>query len=194
MAFQSSTKFQWDVKVDVVGLKDLLADLRKYDKDLYKEVATSLKDAAQPLATKVGAAFPAKPPLEYWHTTKSRRGKARMPGYQGDLARRSVKPIVYSGNKFVGRNVGILRLQQMNAGGQVFDGAGTAMANPAGDRFIKNLDKRSRVKSSGDGFRSRVMFPVTKKNLPMIEDAVAKAIGAQNERIRARLVQGRLGR
>jgi hypothetical protein len=110
------------------------------------------------------------------------------------LARRSVKPIVYSGNKFVGRNVGILRLQQMNAGGQVFDGAGTAMANPAGDRFIKNLDKRSRVKSSGDGFRSRVMFPVTKKNLPMIEDAVAKAIGAQNERIRARLVQGRLGR
>lgn len=177
----------------MVGLKDLLADLRKYDRDLYKEVATVLKSSAQPLAQRVGAAFPAESPLDRWHE-KGRVGKARLPGYYGGKARTGVKPIVYSGNRFVGKNVGILRLQQMDAGGAVYDGAGSKMANPKGETFIKNLDKYTRVKSRGDGFRSRVMMPATARNLPMIEASVAKAIGVLNDRIIANIVQGSASR
>lgn len=193
MAFNNSNKFQFDVNVNVVGLKDLLADLRKYDRDLYKEVAEVLKTTAQPLAQKVGAAFPAQAPLERWHE-KGRVGKARLPGYNGAKVRAGVKPIVYSGNKFVGKNVGILRLQQMDAGGAVYDGAGSKMANPKGETFIKNLDKYTRVKSRGDGFRSRVMMPATARHLPEIEASVAQAINVLNDRIVANIVQGSANR
>jgi hypothetical protein len=169
--------------INIVGLQTLLSDLRRYDKDLYKFVAAKLKTSAQPLATKIGAAFPAQAPLERWHET-GRKGRSRLPGYSGSKARRGVKPIVYSGsNRFVGKNVGILRIQQMDAGGAVFDGAGSAMGNPKGNQFIANLDKRSAVKSRGNGKRSRVMFVQTLKNLPIIEGSVAKAIDELNDLI-----------
>ena len=177
------------LKIDITGLKGLLENLRRYDRDLYKEVANELKTAAQPLANRVGAAFPARPPLSGWHQ-RGRVGEAELPGYDGGRARTGVKPIVYSGNKFVNKNVGILRLQQMNAGGAVYDGAGSAMAKRRGDRFIRNLDKHSAIKSSGNGRRSRVMFPTTKKNMPIIEDAVRKAIDTLNERIVDNLTSG----
>jgi hypothetical protein len=185
MTLENATTFD----IEIVGLQTLLSDLRKYDKDLYKFVATKLKTAAQPLANKVGAAFPAQAPLERWHET-GRQGKSRLPGYSGSKARRGVKPIVYSGsNRFVGKNVGILRIQQMDAGGAVFDGAGSAMANPKGNRFIANLDKRSAVKSRGNGKRSRVMFTATMKGLPDIRDAVAQAIDELNDLIVDNLVK-----
>lgn len=189
MAFANSTKFQYDVNVNVVGLQQLLADLRKFDRDLYKEVEQQLKATAQPVAAAVGAAFPQKTPLEYWHA-RGRRGEARLPGYDPGSVRAGMKAIVYSGNKFIGKNVGILRIQQMNAGGAVYDSAGGKMANPKGDNFIRNLDKHLRVKSTGGKSRSRVVFPTAKRFLPYIEGLVAKAIDAQQDRIRANIIQG----
>lgn len=178
------------LQIDVTGLQGLLEHLRKYDRDLYKQISDELKTAAQPLANRVGAEFPSRPPLTHWHETGRRVGKARLPGYNANNVRSGVKPIVYSGSRFVNKNVGILRLQQMNAGGAIYDGAGSAMANPRGDRFIQNLDKHTVVKSSGSGFRSRVMYPATKKNMPTIEDAVRKAIDNQNNRIIDNLKSG----
>lgn len=188
-----STMFQWDIKVSATNLKNLMSELKNYDRDLYKQVKKELVATAQPLATKVGAAFPAKP-LEYWHSTNRRRGPSRFPGYSPNLVRRSVKtatPNMSRGASGRFRTVGILRLQQMNAGGQVYDMAGSAQKNPKGLPLIKNLDKRSRVKSTAGEFRSRIMFPFTKKYLPDIEKQVAAAIESQNTRIRARLVQGK---
>ena len=189
-----SSKYHWNIKVDATMLKQLLDDLRSYDKDLYKEVTKVLVNSASPIATAVGSAFPGKPPLEWWREGNKRRGKARMPGYNAANVRRGVKAVVprpkgYRGARF--RTVGILRLQQMNAAGQVYDVAGSAMANEAGERFIANLDKHLRTKSRGDGKRSRIMFPYTQKHLPMVEQSVATAIKAQNGRIRARLVRGK---
>ncbi len=189
-----STKFQWNIKIDATMLKSLMDDLRSYDKDLYKEVTKALINSASPIATAVGAAFPGKPPLANWHETNRRKGKARMPGYNAANVRRGVKAVVprpkgFRGAKF--RTVGILRLEQKNAAGQVYDIAGSAMTNDSGERFIANLDKHLRTKSRGDGERSRIMFPFTKKNMPMVEDTVAKSIKAQNGRIRARLVRGK---
>lgn len=188
-----STMFQWDIKIDATNLKNLMAELKDYDRNLYKEVKQELVKTAQPLATKVGAAFPAQP-LKNWHSVNRRRGEARLPGYSPNLVRRSVKtatPNMSRGASGRFRTVGILRLQQMNAGGQVYDMAGSAQQNPKGQRFINNLDKHSRVKSTAGNFRSRIMFPFTKKYLPEVEKQVAAAIESQNTRIRARLVQGK---
>lgn len=179
--------FQHDVKIDVVGVKETLAELRKYDKELYAKIADGLKGIAQPLAAQVGRSFPMISPLQRWHIGGKRVGKARMPAYNPSAAASGVKPIVYSGNRFVGKNVGILRLQQMNAGGQVFDGAGSA--TPAAG-FVQNLDKHRVTKSAGRGFRSRVMYGATKRGLPQIEDAMKKAIDDLNTLVVARIVSG----
>lgn len=193
MAATQSTMLNWDIKVDATMLKQLMDDLRNYDKDLYKEVQKALVNSASPIATAVGARFPGKTPLKNWHTTNRRKGEVDLPGYNAMNVRRGVKAVVprqkFKGGQF--RTVGILRLQQMNGAGQIFDTAGSKMANPKGDRFIQNLDKRSRIKSSGNGFRSRVMYPFTKKYLPLVERSVATTIKAQNGRIRARLVRGK---
>ncbi len=194
MAATQSTLMQWDIKIDATMLKQLMDDLRTYDKDLYKEVEKALKTSAQPIATAVGAKFPGKPPLQHWHTGNKRRGVAKLPGYNAANVRRGVKAVVPRQKGFRGarfRTVGILRLQQMNGAGQIFDTAGSLMANPKGERFIQNLDKHSRIKSSGGGFRSRIMYPFTKKYLPLVEKSVATTINAQNGRIRARLVRGK---
>lgn len=188
-----STKFQWDIKIDATMLKSLMDDLRSYDKDLYKEVSKALVTSASPIAAAVGSAFPGKPPLDNWHSTNRRKGTARLPGYNAANVRKGVKAVVPRQKGFKGarfRTVGILRLEQKNAGGQVYDIAGSMMANDAGERFVANLDKHLRTKSKGDGWRSRIMYPFTKKNMPLVEDSVAKSIKAQNGRIRARLVRG----
>ena len=187
MAELGKNAFAWEVRVDAIGLKDTLAELRKYDKELYKKIADELKATAQPLAQEVGRAFPMVSPLQRWHIEGGRKGKSRMPAYNPASAARGVKPIVYSGSKFVGKEVGILRLQQMDAGGQVFDGAGSANA---GARFVQNLDKYRVTKSEGRGFRSRVMYGATKRGLPQIEDAVRRAIDDLNVLVVARITSG----
>lgn len=176
-----------EIKVDVVGLKETLAQLRKYDKELYKQIETELKASAQPIATAVGRAFPMTAPLQRWKMSGKRQGKSRMPPFNPSRAANGVKPVVYSGSRFVGKNVGILRIQQMDAGGQVFDGAGSANA---GSRFVQNLDKRRAVKSEGRGFRSRVMFKATEREMPQVEDAVRKAIDDLNTLVVARIASG----
>jgi hypothetical protein len=189
-----SSAYHFNIVVDATMLNALLRELRSYDKDLYKEVTKNLVNSAAPIATAVGTAFPGKPPLEFWREKGRRRGAARMPPYSPMNVRRGVKAVVprIKSNPVANVNtVGILRLQQMNAGGQVYDVAGSAMKNAKGDRFIQNLDKHLRTKSRGNGFRSRIMFPYTKKHLPLIEKSVALSIKAQNSRIRARLVQGK---
>lgn len=175
------------VHVDITGLKETLAQLRKYDKELFKQVSDELKGIAQPLAAEVGRSFPMVSPLQRWHIEGERRGKSRMPPYNPSKAARGVKPIVYTGNRFVGKNVGILRLQQMDAGGQVFDGAGSQSPRVG---MVQNLDKHRAVKSAGGGFRSRVMYGATKRGMPQIEGAISKAIENLNTLVVARIASG----
>jgi len=181
------------IQVEVTGLADTLRELRKYDKELYDEISKTLKIAAEPVARNVGKEFLMNftkgkgAPLERWHTTGGRVGKARMPAFNSAQAAAGVKPIVGAGRRVVGRETGILRIQQMNAGGQVFDGAGSANS---GSQFVKNLDKHRVVKSKGNGFRSRVMYKAVERNLPVVEKAVRDAINSTNAIVQAKIVEG----
>lgn len=173
------------VKVDATVLKGLLNKLRFYDKDLYKEATQALVNAGNPIAAAVGSGFPGKPPLSGWHTKSKRVGVARLPGYNAGNVRGGVKTVVprpKSYNEGFG-TVPLVRLEQKNAAGAILDTAGSAMANPKGERFIRNLDSRLPSKSKADGFRSRVMYPYTKRNLPLVEKSLSITIKAQNARI-----------
>jgi hypothetical protein len=180
------------IKVDVYGVRETLAELRKYEVETFKRIKADLIQSAEPAAKAVGGKFPDEPLLN-WHSSGGRlTSKSKLPPYNASSARRKVK-VVVSTKKPRGQNqYGLIRLQQMDAGGQVYDSAGSATIGgrgasaSAGQKFISNLDKRG-TKSQGNGFRSRIMYPQTKKNLPLIEKAIEVSIRKIDGEVQKRL-------
>lgn len=170
--------------INTHGINETLRALRRMERDTYVKLRNELVEEAQPLAQAVGAAFPAVKPLEGWHTS-GRRGLSRLPGYSPRLAVKGVKPKAGTGLAR-GGGMTILRLQQMNAGGQVYDSAGSQSAT----QFVHNLDKHLRVKSKQNGFRSRVMYGATRKNFALAEAGVRKVIDKLERETERRLTEG----
>ena len=175
--------------INTTGINETLRALRRMEKDTYDALRKEIVEAGKPLARVVGEAFPKNftrgtAPLERWHKT-GRKGPSRLPGYNPAVVAAGVKPIAGTG---LARSGGqrILRIQQINGGGQVYDSAGSRGSSP----FIINLDKHLRTKSKQRGFRSRVMFPVVKKNYPMIEAAVRKVVDKLEKQTERRLTEG----
>lgn len=180
------------IKVDVYGVRETLAELRKYERVTFNRISSDLKTSAKPAATAVGRAFPDEPLLN-WHTSGGRlSSKSRLPPYNGSSAKSKVR-VAISTKKPTGIGQhGLIRLQQMDAGGQVYDSAGSktkaarGASASAGQKFISNLDKRS-LQSSGQKYRSRIMYPFTEKNLPLIEKAIEVSIRKVDGEVQKRL-------
>ena len=156
------------------GINETLRYLKEYEKDLYKTLRKDLVAKAQPLAQLVGSRFPDQP-LSNWLRTGERRGKARMPPYMVGKAKAGVKPISGTGSSR-GKGQVILRIEQKNAGAQVYDSAGRGNYETSGSTFIKNLDTKSATKSKRGKTRSRMMFGAVKGNQKMIEEDVVDVI------------------
>lgn len=163
-------------EIKFYGINETLFYLKNYEKELFNEFKTKLADAAKPLADLVGSRFPSSPPLEHWHSSGGRVGVKRMPPYNSS-ATTKVKAI--SGgttrrNATGGR--GILRIQQMDAGGQVYDSAGIGTYESKNSTFINNLDKHLKTKSKRGTTRSRILYGAVKSNQAMVEEAVLKVV------------------
>jgi len=171
--------------IQTTGINETLRALRLMEKETYDALRKEMVDAGQPLAKVVGDAFPKQKPLERWHGS-GRRGPSRLPGYSPSLVGRGVKAVAGTGQARSGGQR-ILRIQQMNGGGQVYDTAGSASLS---SQFVYNLDKRLRTKSSKYGFRSRVMYSAVKRNYPMIEKAVQKVVNKLERETERRLSEG----
>lgn len=167
--------------IEVHGLNETLGALRKLEPTLYKNIRDDLVGGAKDLTSAVGKDFPAKP-LANWHTRGDRRGDARMPPYNGASAQKGVKAKVLTQRN----KSGILRLEQSNAGGQVYDAAGGETAG----RFVKNLDKHLATKSKPPRNRSRVMYGSVAKNLYLVEDKIRAVIKDTEKYIQAQIVRG----
>ena len=183
------------IKVDVYGVRETLAELHKYERATYTRITNDLKTSAEPAAQAVGSAFPQQPfrRKSNWHTSGGRKGNSRMPPYVSSSAKKGVKAVVSTRKPRGNNEHGLIRLQQKDAGGQVFDSAGSATkaAKGAGadasQRFISNLDKQGNTKSRKGRTRSRVMYPQTKKNLPLIEKAIEISIRKIDGEVQKRL-------
>ena len=180
------------LKIDVYGVRETLAELRKYERDAYKIIESDLKLSAKPAAEAVGREFPTEPLLN-WHTAGGRKGKSRLPEYNGSAAKSKVR-VAVSTKKPTGVNQhGLIRLQQSDAGGQVYDTAGSVVGSgrgagaSAGQKFVTNLDKHLKVKTRQGKYRSRVMYPATEKHLPLIEKAVEVSIRKIDGEVQKRL-------
>jgi hypothetical protein len=180
------------INVDVYGVRETLAELRKYEKQAYKTIADDLKLSAKPAADAVGREFPSEPLLN-WHTSGGRKGKARLPQYNGATAKNKVRVAVSTKKPTGIGEHGLIRLQQSDAGGQVYDTAGSNIGAArgsgasAGQKFVANIDKHLKVKTKQGRYRSRVMYPATEKHLPLIEKAVEVSIRKIDGEVQKRL-------
>ena len=165
--------------IEVHGLRETLAELRKYEPQLYKEIRSDLLTSSGPLASKVGNNFPLQP-LSNWHSSGGRRGKSRLPAYNKAKVAKGVKPVLITG----GRKNGILRIEQKDAGGQVYDSAG----GKSNTRFVQNLDKRSLVKSHPPKSRSRIMYTSVATHLNLVEFNIQQVIQRVDKQIQTRIV------
>jgi hypothetical protein len=167
------------IGLEVYGVRETIAYLQKFEVEAYKKITKELKDEVRPVADAVGREFPDEPLLN-WHSSGGRlQTRSRLPEYNGAKARSSVRPATSTRKPKQGQARGILRLQQMDGGGQVYDSAGSVTAagiDSMGGKFIMNLDKHLNTKSRQGKYRSRVMYPATEKYLPQITDAVQKII------------------
>ena len=169
--------------IQVTGISGTLAYLKEYEKDLYDALRKYLVEKSQPLAQLIGGKFPAVP-LSNWHTTGGRRGKSRMPPYIGAKASAGVKPVAGRGSTRSGaRATTILRIQQMDAGGQVYDSAGGSVGGigSAGGRFVHNLDSKLSTQSKPGRTRSRTMYKGVKDNMNLVEQGVQEVIKKVDE-------------
>jgi hypothetical protein len=175
-------------RIDTYGMNETLRALRLFDKDMYDHIRKNIADASQPLAKVVGERFPDEKPLSGWHTS-GRKGPSRMPGYSPGAASKGVKAIAGTGLAR-GKGRTILRIQQTNAGGMVFDTAGSANNS----QFVMNLDKHRRTKSKQNGWRSRILYPATAKNFTLIEAALRSVLRTLEQQTQQRLSSGIGGR
>lgn len=184
-------------EIKFFGLNETLFFLKNYEKELYDALRKDLVTAALPLAMEVGKYFPDNPfnpnggsSRNNWFESGERRGDSRLPPYDGNRAAQSVRPV--AGGTGLGRRGSIiLRIEQKDAGGKVYDMAGQRGGkNAQGVRFIAGLDKYTATQSRGGGNpRSRSLFKGVRDNQEMIEqnvlDVVKKIDGATTRRINA---------
>ena len=162
-------------QIKFYGINETLFYLKNYEKELFEQFKTKLEKAAKPLADLVGSRFPTAPPLQNWHSSGGRVGVKRMPAYKA-----SAKTVQAKSGGFVRKTAkggqGILRIQQMDAGGQVYDSAGIGTYESKNSTFINNLDKHTKVKSKRGTTRSRILYGAVKANQSMVEEAVLEVV------------------
>jgi len=170
------------LSMQVVGVAEAMRHLRGYDKRAYNTITKEMRHSATILTNAVGGDFPMKA-LTNWNgkpPAKRRSDKRPFPLYDAAAARGGVRPKVGIG-KVVNNERSILRVQQMTAGGAVFDAAGSDTNNI----FTRNLDiyAPTQGKSRLGISRSRVMYKAVDKRMNYVEAIVARCIDITDEAV-----------
>lgn len=160
-------------RVEVTGVREVIAELRKVDTELRKETVAAMKTAAQPLQSTARALTPSTPPL------------SRMANQGGSVQAYSRKAVtgitIRYGGKFsrASQTWPLLRLQQKDPAGSVFDMAGRR--NPS-SQLAQNLTSRY-------GPPSRAMWRAADQNLATVQQGVAKAVDTAAATVNRRIVK-----
>lgn len=171
----------YKIVIEVYGVAEAIRELKDLDKKAYNRIVRDLKTSAQPLARAVGQEFPEEP-LMNWHTSGERlKTASRFPPYNGAAVRSSVKVAFNTRLRKRSDTVGIVRIQQMDGAGMIYDSAGkqsrlSKQFPEAGRQFIHNLDKHLTTKSVEGQTRSRIMYPATKKHLKLLYPAIQESL------------------
>lgn len=170
--------------VAVHGVDSTIAYLRRFEKEMYKEIRKDLIKSAQPTVRAVAAEFPTQPwsaskPIGWTKYGRTQRGRkpagaagASFPRYQASKVRRGVKADTGSSRRRSDGTYTILRIKQTDAAGAIYDLAKNQQTvNPDRGSFVKNLNNAKRGQPN-----SRVMWPTVQKNLPALMLDVEKIL------------------
>jgi hypothetical protein len=166
------------ISMNTTGISKALKEIRTYDRSMYMQITIQMRKDAQPLASEVGRDYPEEtlPRWKMANPSNARSDKRPFPTYSPSAARGGMKPKVTAGrNKDNPR--GIVRIQQMTAGGAILDSAGSRVSNP----FVKNLDKKHGGSSRVGQLRSRVLYRAVARRKPQVEAIVAKAVATTDK-------------
>ena len=162
--------------VAVHGVSSTLSYLRRFERDLYKNIRKELIKSAQPTVRVVAANFPKQPWdskrgvnwTKYGRTERGRKpagaSGASFPRYQMAKVRRGVKADTGSSRRRLDGTYTILRIKQVDAAGAIYDLAKNQQTlQPDRSSFVKNLNRAKRGQPN-----SRVMWPTVEKQLPSL--------------------------
>ena len=162
------------VTVNIEHLQETLVSLRKYEPELFKALQKEAKNAFKPVARAVANGFPKEIVTGHGRSNWYGEGryKTRFPKYDGGATKKVIITSSTSGKK------AFARLEQRSPSGMVYDAA----KQSSNKSFINLLDYNA--SSSGkNAKRSRVLFPQTKKNLPMVEKEVQTIVAKLNDQV-----------
>lgn len=165
---------------EVHGLKATLQELYYLDRTMYNATRDELKATAQPLIKYVRDAYPNVVLSGFMRKPKaSKRKYGAFPVYSKKQASGGVRAKVGGRKNRYTNEFPILRIQQSNAGGMVFDMAQNQQT--AGNSFVANLKKE------GYGDASRVMWPTIRAHIHEIEARLQAAIARAEQVVGERL-------
>ena len=170
--------------VAVQGVQSTIEYLRRFDKELFKEIRKELIKSAAPTVMAVKKEFPKEP----WNSTRgvhwtmygrTERGRKApsaagesFPRYQQRKVKQGVKADTGSRRRRTDGTYTILRIKQTDAAGSIYDLAKNQQTmTPDRGSFVKNLNNAKRGKPN-----SRVMYPTVKKQLPSLIADVEKIL------------------
>jgi hypothetical protein len=99
------------IKAEVYGLRETMAQLRQLDKELYKAAMAEMKQAAEPLKMAIHQSFPSQAPLSgFDHNGRTGWSKRKKPA------------VKFGGRKYKsGKGWPLLRILVNDAPGQISD-------------------------------------------------------------------------
>ena len=188
----------WSVDTEIDGLVDVLYRLRTMDKKIYDAMVDEIKEAGSDTESDARAAIPSGNALRNWGgwtsatvarrgrggiVTVSKRSELRPIPFDPGAAKAGIKTNV--GRKFrKGRLLSTsVTVQQMNAGGAIWELAGSDMSTDWGAiggsaKFRQNLNKKYGAGAKNSSFWPRSLSPAWGKNkdaaIARIDELVGK--------------------
>lgn len=157
--------------IHIEGVEQTIRTLKKCNLEVYNETIETVRGAMDQAKTLAVASYPTQP-LKGWQYQKAKNPvpPKPFPFYNANQARKGVQTIV---NKKTSRARGsykIAALRQANAGGVVYDMAGSKTAGKGlnGRIFINKLTATA-------GRASRVMWPAVRAKQALIVQTIASA-------------------
>lgn len=145
-------------RIEVIGVREVVAQLKDLDPTLRKESIKAMKTAAKPMQDAARALVPASAPL----SGMARAWKNKLP-----WTRKAVTGItVRYGGKYSKSTTSwpLISLQQKDPAGSIFDMAGRATSNPLGNALTSRY-----------GAPSRAMWRAAEANITSVQEGVKQA-------------------
>lgn len=160
------------VEMEVVGVRETLAELATLDPKLRRATLAEMRKAAGPMVAAVSAALPAGPPVS---------GMSRGRTAYGPNARKASAKT--GGRKSKSRDSWpLLSVRAASPAASLFDmaGRGSHGKTPSGQTLIGALTSRY-------GSASRAVWPAAEKTAPVVTQAVRKACDDAARQVSVRL-------